>query len=101
MDVLFACNTFSHYTVCMRRPVVGVLLCHAFVMCSALTLAWSFSILRARIMTTSYVSRKNTIWAWVVMALVLDITGAKHVYTLPSVGAVALVALAFFWIVPP
>jgi hypothetical protein len=52
-------------------------------------------------MTTSYVSRKHTIWAWVVMALVLDIAGAKHVYTLPSVAAVALVVLACFWLVPP
>jgi hypothetical protein len=70
-------------------------------MWNALTLALSFSILRARIMTTSYVSRKYTIWAWVIMALVLDIAGAKHVYALPSVAAAALAVLAIFWLVPP
>ncbi|HEX6289003.1 MAG TPA: glycosyltransferase 87 family protein [Herpetosiphonaceae bacterium] len=34
------------------------------------------------------------------MALVLDIAGAKHVYTLPSVAAAALAALAIVWLVP-
>jgi hypothetical protein len=35
------------------------------------------------------------------MALVLDIAGAKHVYTLPTVAAAALAALAICLLVPP
>jgi hypothetical protein len=52
-------------------------------------------------LTTTNVSRKHAIWAWIAMALIIDVAGAKHVYALASIAATALAALAIFWLMPP
>lgn len=51
-------------------------------------------------MTTQVLSRTRTLWLWVAAALILDIAGAQHVYTQPSLAAAALAALVIGWLMP-
>ena len=44
--------------------------------------------------------RSRPFWVWAATAFVLDIAGAQHVYTLPTVIAALLTGLALLWLMP-
>lgn len=51
-------------------------------------------------MATQAFARTRSLWLWVAAALILDIAGAQHVYTQPTMAAAALAALVIGWLAP-
>lgn len=51
-------------------------------------------------MITRGVSSSRALGIWVAAALILDVSGAQHVYARPTIAAAVLAACAVFWLLP-